>query len=137
MLKRGKLDRGIVETMDTESLVLVGLLLRKIEAAVDFNRIYEMVEPKHSGDTGRPGIAPAVLFKMPAFVWAAAHAADGGENRRQHLLPLALRGDTLQAETPRFSTESYHFHHHFTMETVDRIFAWILEEAAETGYRTW
>ena len=43
MLERGKLDRGIVEIVDTESLVPKDHLLRKIDAAVDFNRLYEMV----------------------------------------------------------------------------------------------
>ncbi len=64
MLERGKLDRGIVEMVDTESLVPQDHLLRKIDAAVDFNRIYEMVEPLYSDNNGRPSIDPVVLFKM-------------------------------------------------------------------------
>ena len=64
MLERGKLDRGILEIVDTESLVTEGHLLRKIDAAVDFNRIYEMVESLYSEDNGRPSIDPVVLFKM-------------------------------------------------------------------------
>ena len=42
MLERGKMDRGIVEIVDTESLVPKDHLLRKIDAAVDFNRLYDM-----------------------------------------------------------------------------------------------
>lgn len=38
MLERGKLDRGVVEIVDTEMLVPQDHLLRKIDAAVDFNR---------------------------------------------------------------------------------------------------
>ena len=64
MLGRGKLDRGIVEIVDTESLVPKDHLLRKIDAAVDFNRLYEMVEPLYSEDNGRPSVDPVVLFKM-------------------------------------------------------------------------
>ena len=45
MLERGKMDRGVLEIVDTESLVPSEHLLRKIDAAVDFNRLYEMVEP--------------------------------------------------------------------------------------------
>ena len=48
MLERGKLDRGVVEIVDTESLVPAAHLLRKIDAAVDFNHIYEMVAPLYS-----------------------------------------------------------------------------------------
>ena len=64
MLERGKLDRGVVEIVDTESLVPQEHLLRKIDAAVDFNALYEMVEPLYSEDGGRPSIDPVVLFKM-------------------------------------------------------------------------
>ena len=42
MLDCGKLERGIVEVADTESLVTKEHLLQKIDAAVDFNRLYEM-----------------------------------------------------------------------------------------------
>ena len=41
-----------------------GHLLRKIDAAVDFNRLYDMVEGLYSEDNGRPSIDPVVLFKM-------------------------------------------------------------------------
>ena len=43
-------------------------------------------------------------------------------------------GYTLQEETPHFSTVSYNFRHRFTTETVDQVFAWILEEVAQAGY---
>ncbi len=49
---------------DTESLVPKEHLLRKIDAAVDFNRLYDMVEGLYSEDNGRPSIDPVVLFKM-------------------------------------------------------------------------
>ena len=46
MLERGKMDRGVIEIVDTESLVPKGHLLRKIDAAVDFNRLYEIVKAR-------------------------------------------------------------------------------------------
>ena len=64
MLERGKMERGVFEIVDTESLVPPKHLLRKIDAAVDFTRIYDMVEPLYCLDNGRPSIDPAVLFKM-------------------------------------------------------------------------
>ena len=39
------MERGVFEIVDTESLVPPEHLLRKIDAAVDFTRIYDMVEP--------------------------------------------------------------------------------------------
>ena len=64
MLERGKSDHGIVEIVDTESLVSKDHLLRKIDAAVDSNRLYEMVEPLYSEDNGQPSVDPVLLFKM-------------------------------------------------------------------------
>ena len=39
-------------------------MLRKIDKAVDFKRLYEMVEPLYSEDNGRASVDPVVLFKM-------------------------------------------------------------------------
>ncbi len=53
----------------------------KIDEAVDFNWLYEMVEPLYSEDNGRPSVDPVVLFKNgsdPASVRPAISAADGG-----------------------------------------------------------
>ena len=64
MLERGKMDRDTIEMVGIEGLVPKEHLLRKIYDAVDFNRLYEMVESLYSEDNGRPSIDPAVLFKM-------------------------------------------------------------------------
>lgn len=40
MLERWKMEWGIFEIVDTESLVPAEHLLRKIDAAVDFTKIY-------------------------------------------------------------------------------------------------
>ena len=136
MLERGKLDRGIVEIVDTESLVPRDHLLRKIDAAVDFNRLYEMVEPLYSEDNGRPSVDPVVLFKMVLIqhlyglpsLWRTADEVSANICYRWFL------GYTLQEEAPHFSTVSYNFRHRFTEEMVNQIFSWILEEVAEAGY---
>lgn len=54
----------MVEMMCTELLVPQEHLLRKIDAAVDFNRIYEIVGELYCKDNGRPSIDPVVLFKI-------------------------------------------------------------------------
>ena len=69
MLKRGKMDRDVVEIVGIDSLVPKEHLLRKIDKAVDFNRLYEMVEPLYCEDNGRPSIDPVVLFKMVLIVY--------------------------------------------------------------------
>ena len=64
MLERGKMDRDVVEIVGIESLVPKEHLLRKIDKAVDFNRLYEIVERLYSEANGRPSVDPVVLFKM-------------------------------------------------------------------------
>jgi len=136
MLQRGKVSRGVLEIVDTESLVPQNHLLRKIDAAVNWERIYELVEPLYSEDNGRPSVDPVVLVKMVLIqhlyglpsLRRTAEEISGSINYRWFL------GYTLQEETPHFSTVSYNFRHRFTEETVDRIFTWILEEIAQAGY---
>ena len=53
MLERGKMDRNVIEMVEIDGLVPEGHLLRKIDKAVDFNRLYEMVEPLYCEDNGR------------------------------------------------------------------------------------
>ena len=64
MLERGKMDRNVIEMVEIDGLVPEGHLLRKIDKAVDFNRLYEMVEPLYCEDNGRRSVDPVVLFKM-------------------------------------------------------------------------
>ena len=64
MLERGKMDRDLIEIVGIDSLVPRDHLLRQIDAAVNFDRIYEMVEPLYCEDNGRPSIDPVMLFKM-------------------------------------------------------------------------
>ena len=64
MLERGKMDRDLVEFVVIDQLVPKEHLLRKIDAAVDFTQLYEMVEPLYCEDNGRPSIDTVVLFKM-------------------------------------------------------------------------
>ena len=127
MLERGKLDRGIVEIVDTESLVPRDHLLRKIDAAVDFNRLYEMVEPLYSEDNGRPSVDPVVLFKMVLIqhLYGLPSLRRTAEEINLNIAYRWFLGYTLQEETPHFSTVSYNFRHRFTAETVDRVLAWI------------
>ena len=136
MLERGKMERGVFEIVDTESLVPEEHLLRKIDAAVDFNKIYEFVEPLYCEDNGRPSVDPVVLFKMVLI----QHLYGNSSLRRtaeEVSLNIACRwflGYRIQEETPHFSTVSYNFKHRFTTETVNQIFDWVLENIAEAGY---
>jgi transposase len=64
MLERGKNERGVIEMVDTESLVPAEHLLRKVDAAVDFKKLYGIVGPLYKEKEGRPSIDPVVPFKI-------------------------------------------------------------------------
>lgn len=109
MLKRGKMDRDVVEIVGIDSLVPKEHLLRKIDKAVDFNRLYEMVEPLYCEDNGRPSIDPVVLFKMVLIqhLYGLPSLRRTAEEVSGSIYYRWFLGYTLQDETPHFSTVSY------------------------------
>ena len=54
MLERGKNERGVIEIVSIEELVPQEHLLRKVEKAVEFGKLYEIVEPFYSDDDDPP-----------------------------------------------------------------------------------
>ena len=58
------MERDVIEIVGIDSLVPKEHLLRQIDDAVDFNKLYEIVEELYCEDNGRPSIDPVVLFKM-------------------------------------------------------------------------
>lgn len=136
MLERGKVERGVFEIVDTESLVPAEHLLRKIDAAVDFNKIYDIVEPLYCQDNGRPSVDPVVLFKMVLIqhLYGLTSLRRTAQEVRANVYYRWFLGYRIQEETPHFSTISYNFRHRFTEETVNQIFDWILGEIAQAGY---
>ena len=99
-------------------------------------KVIEMVDLLYNKDNGRPSIGPVVLFKM-VLIQHLYGLSSLRQTTEEVGLNIAYRwflGYTLQEETPHFSTVSYNFRHRFTEETIDRVFAWILEEVAQAGY---
>ena len=64
MLRKTKEERMQMEMICINDLVPENHLLRKIDSAVDFTKIYDFVEDLYCPDNGRPSIDPVVLFKM-------------------------------------------------------------------------
>lgn len=58
MLKKEKEQWQTIEMVCTDMLVPKGHFLRKIDAAVDFRHIYELVEDLYCEDNGRPSCNP-------------------------------------------------------------------------------
>ena len=57
-------QRQAIEMQCVDMLAPKDHLLRKIDAAVDFTHIYELVEDLYCEDNGRQGCDPVVLFKL-------------------------------------------------------------------------
>jgi len=124
--------------VDTESLVPPGHLLRQVDAAVDFEKLYEIVEPLYSEEEGRRSIDPVVLFKIVLLQHLDGNSSLRGTLRRAQT-DIAYRWFlryTLSEELPHFSTVSCNFRHRYTSETIEAVFQWILKEAGTAGALT-
>ncbi|MDR0853692.1 MAG: transposase [Clostridiales Family XIII bacterium] len=64
MLEKNTNLRGQVQLACLDSLVPEDHLLRKIDKAVDFDRVYDMVSHLYCEDNGRPSVDPVVLVKL-------------------------------------------------------------------------
>jgi len=65
MLKAEEQKSTQMQIVCIEDLVPKDHILRKIEAAIDWSFIYELVEDKYCQDNGRPAINPVTLIKIP------------------------------------------------------------------------
>ena len=97
--------------MVIDELVPRAHLLRKIDAAVDVDRLYEMLKPLYSEDNGRPSIDPVVLFKMVLIqhLYGIPTLRRRADEASANICYRWFLGYTLQEETPYFSTVSYNF----------------------------
>ena len=104
MLERGKRDRDLVEFVVIDQLVPAEHLLRKIDAAVDFDRIYEMVDILYSEDNGRPSVDPVVLFKVVLIqhLYGLPSLRRTADEISANICYRWFLGYTLQEETPPF-----------------------------------
>ena len=58
-------NRAQMEIISLEDMVPENHLVRKLEAAIDWNFIYDLVEPLYCEDNGRPSLDPVTLIKLP------------------------------------------------------------------------
>ena len=52
--------RNVIEFVSLEAMFPEDHLLRKIDAAIDFDRIYDFVQDLYCEDNGRPSIDPVI-----------------------------------------------------------------------------
>lgn len=129
-------NRAQVEITSPDLMVPGDHLLRKIDAAVNFDHIYTLVRDLYCADNGRPSVDPVVLFKLVLL----QHLYGIPSLRRtvaEAEMNVAYRwflGYGLMERIPHFATVSYAFRNRFDTETVEGIFEWILREIEKAGY---
>ena len=119
VIVKGRENRDQLEIFSIEGFVPADHLLRKIDSAVDFNHIYDIVEDLYCADNGRPSIDPVVIFKMVLI---------------QHLYGLPSLRRTVEdiRHTPEYKAL-----YERRKETIERVFADAKEKYAMryTPYR--
>lgn len=116
---------------DIETLVPKDHLLRKIEKVMDYDWLYERLEPYYCQDNGRPGRDPVVLIKM-VLIQHLFGIPSLRQAYREIQVNLAYRwflGYGLLEEIPHFATVSYAFCNRFPPELSEEIFEDILRKA--------
>lgn len=136
MLKTGKEERSQCEMVCIEDLVPKDHILRKIDAAIDFTHIYDLVGDLYCLDNGRPSIDPVVIFKMILIqhIFGIPSLRKTAEEVKLNMAYRWFLGYMLQEQTPHFSTLSYNFRNRYTAGRVEEIFYWILSEIENAGY---
>ena len=132
-------ERGFVffeKKMKKEDLVPKDHLLRKIERAIDWSFIYELVEDKYCIDNGRPSINPVTLIKIPIIQYLY-----GIKSMRQTIKEIEVNvayrwflGLDLTDKVPHFSTFGKNYVRRFKdTDIFEQTFSRILEECIKHG----
>ena len=137
MMTRGsRKNREQIQIMSLDDLVPKDHLVRKLEAALDWDFIYEMVEEKYSEDSGRPSIDPVVLIKLPVIQYMF-----GLRSMRQTIREVEVNtayrwflGLDIQDRIPHFSTFGKNYSRRFKdTDLFEQIFQHILSECFKAG----
>lgn len=117
--------------VDLEALVPADHLLRKIEKIMDYEWLYERLEPYYCHDNGRPGTDPVVLIKMVLLqhLFGIASLRQTYQRIQDTLSYRWFLGYGLLDDIPHFATVSYAFCKRFPEELTQEIFEHILNKA--------
>ena len=123
--------RKVPVITDIEALVAKDHLLRKIEKVMDYEWIYERLDPYYCHDNGRPGTDPVVLIKMVLIqhLFGIPSLRQTYQRIQDTLSYRWFLGYGLLDEIPHFATVSYAFCKRFPEELASEIFEHILNKA--------
>ena len=129
MLSKNQKNTSQVQMVSLDQLVPQDHLLRKIDKAVDFSFIYDLVEDKYSADTGRPSLDPVMLIKIPLIQYMY-----GIKSMRQTIKEIEVNvafrwflGLDFYDDVPHFSTFGKNYKRRFEgTDLFEQIFVQIL-----------
>ena len=136
MTREGAKSREQVQFVSLDDLVPAEHLVRKLEAAIDWSFIYELVEDRYSQETGRPSLDPVTLIKLPILQYMF-----GIRSMRQTIREVEVNnayrwflGLDLQDPVPHFSTFGKNYTRRFKdTDLFEQIFRKILHECMDAG----
>ena len=136
MTRNGGKNRDQIELTSLDELVPEDHLVRKLENAIDWSFIYEMVEDSYCEDNGRPSLDPVILIKL-----AVLQFMFGIRSMRQTIQEIKVNnayrwflGLGLRDAVPHFSTFGKNYMRRFQdTDLFERIFQKILKECMEAG----
>ena len=111
MLSENRAERNQMEMFCIDSFVPEDHLLRKIDEALDFGRIYEIVGDLYCHNNGRPSVDPVVLFKI-VFIQHLYGIPSLRRTCEEIKMNVAYRwflGYLMNEQLPHFSTVSQNF----------------------------
>lgn len=128
--------RNEITFVSLEDMVPADHLVRKIDAVMDWEWIYERVEHLYSKTNGRPSVDPVVLVKISML-----QLIFGIDSMRQTIDELQTNmayrwfiGYGLHDRIPHHSTVGKNFIHRFEENQVaEEIFAYVLKQCQENG----
>lgn len=130
MARESGKKREQIQIMSLDDLVPQEHLVRKLEAALDWTFIYELVEEKYSEDSGRPSIDPVVLIKLPVIQYMFG-LRSMRQTIREAEVNTAYRwflGLDIQEPIPHFSTFGKNYSRRFKdTDLFEQIFQHILD----------
>ena len=131
MEKHAEDARRKAMVIDIDMLVPKDHLLRKIEKVMDYDWLYERLNPLYNNKVGRPGTDPVVLIKM-VLIQHLFGIPSLRQTWRECDVNVAYRwflGYDLLEHIPHFATVSYAFCNRFPPELSVEIFDHILNKA--------
>lgn len=136
MTRDASKNREQIQFLSLDGLVPQDHLVRKLEAAIDWSFIYDLVEEKYSDNTGRPSLDPVTLIKLPILQYMF-----GIRSMRQTVKEVEVNaayrwflGLDLQDPVPHFSTFGKNYTRRFKdTDLFEQIFQHILSECFKAG----